>query len=159
MRVLGVDPGSNVTGVGVVNRDGDRLTCILYEEIKAVRGTDLPARLIAIYNKLTAIIGETRPDAIAIEDIFYGKNAASLIKQGHVRGVTILAGALQGKTIYEYSPLEVKQAVVGYGRAEKAQVQKMVKEILALDDLPPADAADALAVAICHAHRPSLVFL
>lgn len=157
-RVLGIDPGSIVTGVGVVDKNKDRLLCVYYGEIKAVKGTDLPSRLLAIYNKLQEIIEETLPDAVAIEDIFYGKNPATLIKQGQVRGVTILAGALQGRPIYEYSPLEVKMAVVGYGRAEKSQVQKMVKEILSLEALPPADAADALAVAICHANHSAMVF-
>ncbi len=157
-RVLGIDPGSNVTGVGVVDKNKDRLVCVYYGEIRSAKGWDLPSRLLSIYHKLQEIIAETMPEAVAIEDIFYGKNPATLIKQGQVRGVTILAGALQGRPIHEYSPLEVKMAVVGYGRAEKSQVQKMVKEILALETLPPADAADALAVAICHANHEAAVF-
>ncbi|HQB15075.1 MAG TPA: crossover junction endodeoxyribonuclease RuvC, partial [Syntrophales bacterium] len=93
----------------------------------------------------------------AIEDIFYGKNVQSLIKQGHVRGVAILAGARRDVLVYEYSPLEVKKAVVGYGRAEKSQVQTMIKAILNLSESPPPDAADALAVAVCHAHSTPAV--
>ena len=89
---------------------------------------------------------------MAVEDIFYGKNVQSLIKLGHIRGVTLLAGAQQGISVHEYAPLEIKKAVVGYGRAEKSQVQAMVKAILQLRETPTADAADALAVAICHAH-------
>ncbi|MEW6332710.1 MAG: crossover junction endodeoxyribonuclease RuvC, partial [Thermodesulfobacteriota bacterium] len=95
-------------------------------------------------------IRESAPQALAIEEIFYGKNVKSLIRQGHVRGVAILAGRHMGVPVYEYSPLEIKKAVVGYGRAEKSQVQTMVKAILGLPELPPPDAADALAVAICH---------
>jgi crossover junction endodeoxyribonuclease RuvC len=98
------------------------------------------------------VIRHAAPEAMAIENIFYGKNIRSLIKQGHVRGVAILAGADGGVPIYEYSPLEIKKAVVGYGRAEKGQVQRMVRAILKLPELPPLDAADALAVAICHIH-------
>jgi crossover junction endodeoxyribonuclease RuvC len=98
------------------------------------------------------VICGTEPDALAIENIIYGKNIRSLIKQGHVRGVAILTGAESGVPVYEYSPLEIKKAVVGYGRAEKGQVQMMVRAILKLSELPPPDAADALAVAICHIH-------
>ncbi len=107
---------------------------------------------MAIYEQLMAVIGQTKPDVVAIEGIFYGKNVKSLIKQGQARGVAILAGSHSGLPVFEYSPLEVKKAVVGYGRAEKSQVQTMVKAILQLSETPRADAADALAVAICHAH-------
>jgi crossover junction endodeoxyribonuclease RuvC len=108
--------------------------------------------LISIYQQLSEVITQTAPQAIALENIFYGKNVRSLIKQAQVRGVVIFAGADKGMPIFEYSPLEVKKAVVGYGRAEKRQVQVMVKAILKLPALPPADAADALATAICHAN-------
>jgi len=108
--------------------------------------------LSSIYQHLSEVIVENSPQAIALENIFYGKNVRSLIKQAHVRGVIIFAGAGKGIPVFEYSPLEVKKAVVGYGRAEKRQVQIMVKAILKLPALPPADAADALAVAICHAN-------
>ncbi len=119
----------------------------------------LSSCLATIYNDLLAVVEEMQPDAIAIEDIFYGKNVRSLIKQGHVRGVAILAGAHRMIPVFEYTPLEVKKAVVGYGRAEKSQVQQMVKTILGLPLLPSEDAADALAVAICHAHSTKAVSL
>ena len=112
----------------------------------------LSAMLISIYQQLSEVITQTAPQAIALENIFYGKNVCSLIKQAQVRGVAIYAGAANGVDVFEYSPLEVKKAVVGYGRAEKSQVQVMVKAILKLPELPQADAADALATAICHAN-------
>jgi crossover junction endodeoxyribonuclease RuvC len=151
-RVLGIDPGSHVTGYGVVENTAKGLRCILHGEIKPVRGASLPACLQTICGEIQEVIRRTTPDAMAIENIFYGKNIRSLIKQGHVRGVAVLAGADGGLPIYEYSPLEIKKAVVGYGRAEKGQVQMMVRAILKLPELPPPDAADALAVAICHIH-------
>ena len=150
MRVLGIDPGSRVTGYGAVEKQRKGLFELAQGEIKLKRQECLSSCLVNIYDQLLGVIDRTNPDAIAIEDIFYGKNIKSLIKQGHVRGVAILAGAYRRIPIFAYTPLEIKQAVVGYGRAEKGQVQKMVKAILQLSQLPPADAADALAVAICH---------
>jgi len=152
MRVLGIDPGSLVTGFGVVEKRRNDLLYIRHGEIKVHGKGSLPSFLVAIYEQLMAVIGQTNPDAFAIEDIFYGKNVKSLIKQGQARGVAILAGAHSGLPVFEYSPLEIKKAVVGYGRAEKSQVQSMVRAILQLGEMPGADAADALAVAICHAH-------
>jgi crossover junction endodeoxyribonuclease RuvC len=152
LRVLGIDPGSLVTGYGVVEKRRSDLIYIHHGEVKIPIHETLPAFLVMIYEKLTAVIRETKPDAMAIEEVFYGKNVKSLIRQGQARGVAILAGAHSGVPVFEYSPLEVKKAVVGYGRAEKSQVQQMVKAILHLAELPPADAADALGVAICHAH-------
>lgn len=151
-RVLGIDPGSRVTGYGVVEYAASGLRCVLHGEIKPARGASLSACLQTIRGGIQGAIRQTTPEALAIEDIFYGKNIQSLIKQGHVRGVAILAGADGGLPIYEYSPLEIKKAVVGYGRAEKGQVQMMVRAILKLAELPPPDAADALAAAICHIH-------
>ncbi len=152
MRVLGIDPGSHITGYGLIDREKGGLKVVTYGDIKPARGMRLTACLDAIHGRLEEVVAEHRPDAIAVEDIFYGKNVKSLIRQGHVRGVTLLAGARAGISVYAYSPLEVKQSVVGYGRAEKTQVQQMVKAILGLADVPTPDAADALAVAICHAH-------
>lgn len=149
-RVLGVDPGSHVTGYGIVEKARGGLRHVAHGEIRPRRGATLTVCLQAIYEDLFAVIGQSAPDALVIENIFYGQNVKSLIKQGHCRGVAILAGKLRGVAVYEYTPLEIKQAVVGYGRAEKSQVQMMVKAILNLDELPPPDAADALAVAICH---------
>jgi crossover junction endodeoxyribonuclease RuvC len=151
-RVLGIDPGSHVTGYGIVEENAKGLRCVLHGEIKPVRGASLTKCLQTICAGIKEVISHAAPEAMAIENIFYGKNIRSLIKQGHVRGVAILAGADGGVPVYEYSPLEIKKAVVGYGRAEKEQVQNMVRAILKLPELPPPDAADALAVAICHIH-------
>lgn len=149
-RVLGIDPGSQVTGYGVVEKDGGALRHIVHGEIRPGKGAALTTCLQSIYVDLSEVIRLSTPDALVIENIFYGKNVRSLIRQGHCRGVAILAGKQCGIAVYEYTPLEIKKAIVGYGRAEKAQVQKMVKAILNLSELPPPDAADALAVAICH---------
>jgi crossover junction endodeoxyribonuclease RuvC len=139
-----------VTGYGVIEKSRSGLCHLLHGEIRPGKGAILSSRLKSIYDSLRQVIKQSEPEALAVEDIFYGKNVKSLIMQGQVRGVAILVGALTGIPVYEYSPLEIKKAVVGYGRAEKAQVQKMTKAILNLQELPPPDAADALAVAICH---------
>jgi crossover junction endodeoxyribonuclease RuvC len=152
MKILGVDPGSRVTGYGIIEKSFKGLAVVGYGEIKPPKNASLTTALASVYEALSRLIVEMKPDAMAVEDIFYGKNVQSLIKLGHIRGVTLLAGAQQGITVYEYTPLEIKKAVVGYGRAEKSQVQAMVKAILQLRETPTADAADALAVAICHAH-------
>lgn len=152
MLILGIDPGSHITGYGVIDKKGNYLQHIIHGEIKPRKDSLLSTVLSSIYQHLSEVIVENSPQAIALENIFYGKNVRSLIKQAHVRGVIIFAGAGKGIPVFEYSPLEVKKAVVGYGRAEKRQVQIMVKAILKLPALPPADAADALAVAICHAN-------
>lgn len=150
MIVLGIDPGSRVTGYGVVEKQRNHMIALLQGEIRPSRQESMSSFMVAMYNQLLQVIDRMKPDAMAIEDTFYGKNVKSLIKQSHVRGVAILAGAMRQVPVFEYSPLEVKQAVVGYGRAEKSQVQKMVTTILQLSTMPPADASDALAVAICH---------
>jgi crossover junction endodeoxyribonuclease RuvC len=152
MRVLGIDPGSLVTGFGVVEKRRNDILHIRHGEIKVAGKGSLPSFLVTIYEQLMAVIVQINPDVVAIEDIFYGKSVKSLIKQGQARGVAILAGSHSGLPVFEYSPLEVKKAVVGYGRAEKGQVQAMIKAILQLSETPTADAADALAVAICHAN-------
>jgi len=152
LRILGIDPGSHVTGYGIIEKEGNYLRHVIHGEIKAKKDSLLSTMLISIYQQLFEVITQNTPQAIALENIFYGKNVRSLIKQAQVRGVVIFAGADKGLNIFEYSPLEVKKAVVGYGRAEKRQVQVMVKAILKLPVLPPADAADALATAICHAN-------
>lgn len=152
MLILGIDPGSHITGYGVIDKKGNYLRHILHGEIKLRKDSLLSTVLGSIYQQLSAVIADNAPQAIALENIFYGKNVRSLIKQAHVRGVIIFAGVSSSIPVFEYSPLEVKKAVVGYGRAEKRQVQIMVKAILKLPALPPADAADALAVAICHAN-------
>ena len=152
MLILGIDPGSHITGYGVIDKKGNYLRHIIHGEVKLKKDSLLSTVLISIYQQLSAVIADNGPQAIALENIFYGKNVRSLIKQAHVRGVIIFAGVSSGIPVFEYSPLEVKKAVVGYGGAEKRQVQIMVKAILKLPTLPPPDAADALAVAICHAN-------
>ena len=152
MRILGIDPGSHITGYGIIEKKGNYLRHVAHGEIKPKKDSLLSATLIYFYQQLSEVISQTAPQAIALENIFYGKNVRSLIKQAQVRGVVIFTGADKGLDVFEYSPLEIKKAVVGYGRAEKRQVQVMVKAILKLPELPPADAADALATAICHAN-------
>lgn len=152
MKILGIDPGSHVTGYGVIEKKGNYLKHIVHGEIKPKKDSSLSEVLIYIYQQISSLMSQTAPQAVALENIFYGKNVRSLIKQAQVRGVVIFAGADQGLNVFEYSPLEIKKAVVGYGRAEKRQVQMMVKAILNLPEIPPADAADALATAICHAN-------
>lgn len=152
MRILGIDPGSHITGYGIIEKKRNYLRPVLYGEIKPPKDSLLSATLISVYQQLSAVISLAAPQSIVLENIFYGKNVRSLIKQAQVRGVVILASADKMIDIFEYSPLEIKKAVVGYGRAEKRQVQVMVKAILKLPELPPADAADALATAICHAN-------
>ncbi len=152
MRILGIDPGSHVTGYGLIEKQGNYLRHVLHGEVKPKKDALLSTVLSLIFQQLSTVIAETSPQAIALENIFYGKNIRSLIKQGQVRGVVIFTCAARHIPIFEYSPLEIKKGVVGYGRAEKRQVQIMVKAILKLSSLPPADAADALAAAICHAN-------
>ena len=154
MRVLGIDCGTECTGYGVVELCPDsRLICLTCGAIKLSARDPLPVRLAAIFKRLGAIIQEHRPDNVAIEDVFYALNVKSALKLGQVRGVAMLAAASAGLEVSEYSPLSIKCAVVGYGRAEKPQVQHMVTQLLNLPEIPqPPDAADALAIAICHLH-------
>jgi crossover junction endodeoxyribonuclease RuvC len=152
MRGLGIDPGSRGTGYGIIEKGGNHLQWVAYGEIKPPQHAALSICLKTICGKIANITEEEKPDAIAVEDIFYGKNVKSLIKQGHVRGAIILTCSQMGIPVFEYTPLEIKQAVVGYGRAEKSQVQTMVRAILKIPETIRADAADALAIAICHAN-------
>ncbi len=157
MKVLGIDPGIHVTGYGVIEKQRSGLKHVMHGEIKMAKGLSLSSSLSMIYNYLLEVINQSSPDAIVVEDVFYGKNIKSLIRQGETRGVVILAGSHSSIPVYEYTPLEVKKAVVGYGRAEKNQIQNMVKAILQLSDVPPIDAADALAIAICHVNSLKVV--
>jgi crossover junction endodeoxyribonuclease RuvC len=154
MRVLGVDCGTEYTGFGVVELGhDDTLVCVACGAIKLSPRDPLARRLATIFDRLSAIIEEHRPDNVAIEDVFYALNVKSALKLGQVRGVAMLAASSAGLEVSEYSPLSIKSAVVGYGRAEKPQVQYMVTRLLNLSEVPePADAADALAIAICHLH-------
>lgn len=154
MRVLGIDCGGEYTGYGVVEIfPGGRLCCLTSGAVKLSAREPLPRRLTRIYTQLGAIIQEFQPDEVAIEDVFYALNVKSALKLGQVRGVAMLAAAAAGLEVAEYSPLTIKSSVVGYGRAEKHQVQHMVTRLLELSVAPePMDASDALAVAICHLH-------
>jgi crossover junction endodeoxyribonuclease RuvC len=154
MRVLGIDCGTEYTGYGVVElgRDG-RLFCLNCGAVKLSPREPLPTRLHRIYKQLDLLIREHQPDQVAIEDVFYALNVKSALKLGQVRGVAMLAASAAGLEVAEYAPLSIKSAVVGYGKAEKHQVQQMVTRLLALPEPPePADASDALAIAICHLH-------
>ena len=154
MRVLGIDCGTEWTGFGVVElAPAGRLQCLTCGAIRLSPREPLPARLSRIYSRLDELIREHQPDEVAIEDVFYALNVKSALKLGQVRGVAMLAAAVAGLEVAEYAPLSIKSAVVGYGRAEKQQVQLMVARLLELAEPPePADASDALAIAICHLH-------
>jgi crossover junction endodeoxyribonuclease RuvC len=153
MRVLGIDCGSRVTGYGVIDTNGADCIFVRCGAIRSRPSDPLAGRLKSIYNGIVEVIQEFGPEAAAFESLFYATNVQSALKLGHVRGVSMFAAAEANLPVFEYSPLEVKSAVTGYGRAEKPQVQQMVRALLKLDSLPePYDASDALAVAICHVH-------
>ncbi len=154
MRVLGIDCGTEYTGFGVVElAPSGRLQCLTCGAIKLSPREPLPTRLNRIYARLDTLIQEHHPDQVAIEDVFYALNVKSALKLGQVRGVAMLAAAAAGLEVAEYAPLSIKSAVVGYGKAEKQQVQHMVTRLLDLAQPPePSDASDALAIAICHLH-------
>jgi crossover junction endodeoxyribonuclease RuvC len=151
--VFGIDPGSERTGYGCVETDGRRHHLVACGAITAVAGDTFPLRLARIHRELTALLSTCQPDCVAIENLFHSTNARSALKLGHARGVAMLAAIQAGCEVAEYTPAEVKRAVVGYGRAEKQQVQRMITLLLGLEKAPkPFDASDALAVAICHLH-------
>jgi len=154
VKTLGIDCGTECTGYGVVELWPDgKLTCLTCGAIKLSPRDPLPTRLATIFDQLGVVIAAYRPDDVAIEDIFYALNVKSALKLGQVRGVAMLAASSAGLAVAEYAPLAIKSAVVGYGRAEKQQVQHMVARLLNLPENPePPDAADALAIAICHLH-------
>jgi len=160
MRVLGIDCGTEYTGYGVVEVSGRLLGCICCGAIKNPTRHAMPKRLSHIYEELCRLISEHRPDEVAVEDVFYALNVKSALKLGQVRGVAMLAAATAGLEVAEYSPLTIKSSVVGYGHAEKRQVQVMVTRLLNLSTAPePFDASDALAIAICHAHTAATLRL
>jgi crossover junction endodeoxyribonuclease RuvC len=154
MRVMGIDCGGEYTGFGVVEQvDSGELICLEVGAIHLSPQQKLEKRLDQIFVKLTEIIERAQPEIVAIEDVFHAANSKTALKLGHVRGVAMLSAARCGLEVVAYAPLTVKSAVVGYGRAEKSQVQLMVTRLLKLEVIPePADAADALAIAICHLH-------
>ena len=154
MKVFGIDPGSARTGYGCVQSDGSRHRLIVSGAIAMSASSPFPEKLKIIHAELAALIARHRPDYVAIENLFHAVNARSALKLGHARGVAMLAAVEAGVPIVEYTPAEVKQSVVGYGRAEKGQVQSMIQLLLGLAEPPtPFDAADALAIAVCHLHR------
>jgi len=153
MRVMGIDPGSTCTGYGIVDENNRQLKVVSWGGIQCSPKQAFPERLKRIYDELMRIMDEFSPDSVAIESLFFATNAQSTLKLGQARGVSLLAAVNSNKPIAEYSPLEVKQSVVGYGRAEKEQVRAMVTALLKLKEKPePLDASDALAIAICHIH-------
>jgi crossover junction endodeoxyribonuclease RuvC len=154
VTVFGIDPGSERTGYGCIATDGRRHRLVACGAISSPAHTPFPERLLAIHVQLVRLLAECRPDCVAIENLFHATNVRSALKLGHARGVAMLAAVASGVPIAEYTPAEIKRAVVGYGRADKNQVQQMVKLLLGLGEAPtPHDAADALAAAICHVHR------
>ncbi|MDA1184830.1 MAG: crossover junction endodeoxyribonuclease RuvC [Acidobacteria bacterium] len=153
MRVFGIDPGSERTGYGCVDTDGRVTRLVTCGAVSALPKDAFPQRLARIHRELSALLSHCAPDSVAIENVFHAVNVRSALKLGHARGVAMLAAVEAGCPVAEYSPTEIKRCVVGYGRADKQQVQQMVKLLLGLDHVPsPHDAADALAVAICHVH-------
>lgn len=158
MIILGIDPGFAIVGVGIIEYKGNKFRTIDYFALTTKAHTPIEERLKVIYEGIADAINKYKPDFIAIEELFFNNNAKTAIQVGQARGVILLAGVNANIPIYEYTPLQVKQAVVGYGRAEKKQIQQMVKAILNLSEIPkPDDVADALAIAVCHAHSYKMV--
>ena len=153
MRILGIDPGSRITGYGVSPARGHELGFIACGTIRTGGEADFSRRLLTIFRDLCEVIETHQPEVAAVEDIFISSNPRSALKLGHARGAAVVAAQHSGLSIVDYTPRRVNQCVAGYGQAEKSQVQSMVRTLLALDSTPSQDAADALAVAICHAHH------
>ncbi|RME41534.1 MAG: crossover junction endodeoxyribonuclease RuvC [Deltaproteobacteria bacterium] len=156
MRILGIDPGSRLTGYGLIEGRGQRLRHIDNGVIVTSSGAPLPRRLKCIHDGIAELITRHRPDVVAVENIFVAHNVQSALKLGHARASAMLAALNAGLDVHEYSALQVKSAVVGYGKADKHQVQQMVRTLLCLPEVAQEDAADALAVAICHLHSAPL---
>ncbi len=153
MRILGIDPGFAIVGFGIIDYTGNHFSVVDYGSIETKAGTPFDSRLLTIHTELAGLVDRYSPDVMSIEELFFNTNAKTAINVGQARGVLVLAAAQKGIPIFEYTPLQVKQATVGYGRADKNQVQQMVKTLLALESIPkPDDVADALSVAVCHAH-------
>ena len=153
MLSMGIDPGIALTGYGIVQEDKGNLVLVTYGCIRTSKNEDTCQRLVKIYRTLGEVMEEYRPDSVAVEELFFNKNVRSAFQVGEARGVALLAAAHIGLETFEYTPLQVKQSVVGYGRAAKSQIQEMVKMMLKVKSpIKPDDAADALALAICHCH-------
>lgn len=160
MLVLGVDPGTAITGFGLVREEEEGLTLVEYGVITTTADQPLPERLQVIYQGLAKVTRQHQPQQAAVEELFFSRNVRTALSVGHARGVVLLALADAGLAIHEYKPLEIKQAVTGYGGADKGQVQEMVRLLLNLDHVPqPDDAADAVAVAVCHIHSARMTAL
>ncbi|MBL1258998.1 MAG: crossover junction endodeoxyribonuclease RuvC [Thiotrichaceae bacterium] len=159
IRILGIDPGSRITGFGVIDVSGNRLSYVASGCVRTAEGS-LPERLKTIYEGIYEVVRSYQPLEMAIENVFMQKNAASALKLGQARGAAICAVVTQSVDVHEYSPTQIKKAVVGHGHADKTQVQHMVSALLNLPETPQADAADALACAICHSNtRQSLDYM
>jgi crossover junction endodeoxyribonuclease RuvC len=151
MRIIGIDPGTGILGFGVIDADGGKATMVDAGVIRTKVHQPLDERLEEIYNSLCEIIAENKPKIMVVEKLFFAQNVTTAISVSHARGVAMLAGKLAGLEIAEYTPLQIKQAITGYGRADKKQMQEMVRVILGLKSVPqPDDCADALAAAICY---------
>ena len=151
MRIIGIDPGYAILGFGIVDMKGGRFSLVEYGALTTEAGQAMPDRLRSIYAGLMEKIAEADPDVAAVEELFFNTNVKTAIKVGEARGAAILACTNSGLPVYEYTPLQIKQALAGYGRAEKEQIQQIVRSVLGIDDIPrPDDAADAVAAAICH---------
>ncbi|MBN3525691.1 crossover junction endodeoxyribonuclease RuvC [Paenibacillus apiarius] len=157
MRILGIDPGIAIVGFGFVDKQGSKVVPVQYGSIQTEATTAPEIRLLQVFEAAEQLLDKYKPDAMAVEKLFFNRNVTTAFSVGQARGVIILAAAKRGISIAEYTPMQVKQAVVGYGKAEKKQVQEMVRIFLKLKEVPkPDDVADALAVAICHAHSSGL---
>ena len=160
MLVLGIDPGTAIVGYGLVTDHGEGTVAVAHGVITTPSDLPLPDRLVMIHRELTALIERFKPDHAAVEELFFNKNVRTALAVGHARGVIMLTLAQAGVRIFEYTPLEVKLAVTGSGRADKRQMQQMITLLLNLDHIPkPDDAADALAIAVCHLHSAGIAAL
>ncbi len=153
MIILGIDPGYGITGYGIIDYTGNHFKLITSGSIETKKGVPFPKRIQKIYDDMMTLIEEYKPDAVSVEELFFNKNITTGIQVAHGRGAVVIAASKTDTPIYEYTPLQIKQAVTGYGRADKKQVQTMVKAILNINSIPKLDdTTDAIAVAICHAH-------
>ena len=151
MRILGIDPGIAIVGTGIVDKIGNKYVPVYYDSIITKAHTPLEDRLEMVYNETVELIEKYKPEAMAVEELFFNNNAKTAFSVGQARGVILLAAKQHNIPFFEYTPLQVKQALTGYGRADKKQIQQMVKSFLGLSEVPkPDDTADALAIAICH---------
>ncbi len=153
MRIIGIDPGSRITGYGIIDKNGPRLGYVTCGTIRTLQEKDFSRRLLVIFDGLAEVMARYQPEVAAVEDLFVAHNPRSALKLGQARGSAVVAAMKQGLLVYDYTPRMVKQAVAGYGQASKEQVQHMVQALLELSGAPSQDASDALAVAICHANH------